>query len=441
MRAATEGLILDRATILKLLSASLWALLASAILVESDVYRYVTLALVAFVAIYHRRELTQVSQDWLALLCYGWAIYATIRFSFGLVFYDDKGASEWLYIFPVFFPAIGAALYLTRNHLYLACLLLLAAGLIGLMATLDVTQTLGGVRNPPLFHKNPIHAGVGSGMLFLSAVFLLSYATETGRLNTRWTWPTLALCSATALLSLLAMLGAQSKGVWLALAGTVGFSGLLCLALISGRWRVIVLSGLTVAAVIAAVSASSVVTQVAGSTITATERLTSAVVSTDLSDAMQKAIEDPETPGAMRERLMIWSNALELFNTAPFFGRGNLWLQGWYKTTYADVGYTLLHNGFLEIVVRHGLFGLAFLGIFMVAALQRLLAARQQGLIATSTLAYMLTITVFFLGTIATNSNNRLAIGESFFILAGGAVFAVTLLLRQSAASKSQASE
>ena len=435
MRAAAEGLILDRAAILKLLSASLWALLASAILVESDVYRYVTLALVAFVAIYHRRELTQVSQDWLALLCYGWATYATIRFSFGLVLYDEKGASEWLYIFPVFFPAIGAALYLTRNHLYLACLLLLAAGLIGLMATLDITQVLGGVRNPPLFHKNPIHAGVGSGMLFLSAVFLLSYATETGRLNTRWKWPTLALCSATALL------GAQSKGVWLALACTLAFSGLLCLALIPGRWRVVVLSGLTIAAVIAAVSASSVVTQVAGSTITATERLTSAVVSTDLSDAMQKAIEDPETPEAMRERLMIWSNALELFNTAPFFGRGNLWLQDWYKTTYADVGYTLLHNGFLEIVVRHGLFGLAFLGIFMVAALQRLLAAQRQGLIATSTLACMLTITVFFLGTIATNSNNRLAIGESFFILAGGAVFAVTLLLRQSAASQSRASE
>jgi O-antigen ligase len=141
----------------------------------------------------------------------------------------------------------------------------------------------------------------------------------------------------------------------------------------------------------------------------------------------------------MRERLMIWSNALELFNTAPFFGRGNLWLQDWYKATYADVGYTLLHNGFLEIVVRHGLFGLAFLGIFMVAALQRLLAARRQGLIATSTLAYMLTITVFFLGTTATNSNNRLAIGESFFILAGGAVFAVTLVLRQAAANRSQA--
>jgi O-antigen ligase len=436
MRSAGEGLILDRATILKLLSASLWALLASAMLVESDVYRYVTLILAAFVVIGHRQELKLISHDWLATLCYGWAMYATTRFTVELVLYGERGASEWLYIFPVFFPVIGAALYLTRNHIYLACLLLLTAGLIGLLMTVDVTQTLAGVRNPPLFHKNPIHAGVGSGMLFLSAIFLLSYAIETGRLRNQWKWPTLALCGATAILCLLAMLGAQSKGVWLALACTIGFSGLLCLAFIPRKWRILALSGLTVAAIIAASSSSSVVTRVAGSTIAAAEQLTSTVLSTDLSDAMQQSIEDAETPGAMRERLMIWSNALEIFHTAPLFGRGNLWLQDWYKTTYADVGYTLLHNGFLEIVVRHGLFGLAFLGIFMVAALQRLLTARRQGLIATSTLAYLLTITVFFLCTITTNSNNRLAIGESFFILAGGAVFAVTLMLRQSAASQ-----
>lgn len=428
MQSVPDRPLFGKAAVVDLVLAGIWALLASAILVESDVYRYVTLVLVAFVLTRHRREIKLISSDWLAVLCYGWALYASARVVFGVVAHDIKGASEWLYIFPVLFPAVGVALYVMRKHLYLASLLLITAGLIALLATMDIAQTLAGVRTEPLFHKNPIHAGVGCGMLFLSATFLLIYSIETGRLFTRWKWPTVTLCVATAILSLVALLGAQSKGVWLALAGTAGFLALLCLLLIPKQWSILTLLALGVATSIAVMTSSSVVTQVAGSTITATERLTSGLAGTDLTDAMQQAIDDPATPGGMRERLMIWFNALELFRTAPLFGHGNLWLKDWYETTYGHVGYTLLHNGYLEIAVRHGLFGLAFFAVFMAAAVQRLIAARREGVIATSTFAYMLTISIFFLGTIATNSNNRLAIGESFFILASAAVFATTLL-------------
>lgn len=440
MHTASNEPIWSNQKVTQIFIASLWALLASAMLVESDIYRYVTTLLVLFVVARHRCELQEVSRDWLALLCYGWAAYALLRFSFGVVFYDEKGASEWLYIFPVLFPAVGTALYVMRDRLYLACLLLVAAGLIGLVATVDILQILSGERTPPLFHKNPIHAGVGSGMLFISATYLLIYAIETGRLTNRWRWPTVVVCGATILLSLMAILGAQSKGVWLALVCTAIPSALLCLLFLPRKWRLPILSLLVASAVFAAITSSSVVSTVAGSTIAAAEKLTTALGTADATAAMEDAIEDPATPGAMRERLMIWYNASELFQSAPVFGRGNLWLQDWRHTTYARVGHTLLHNGFLEIIVRHGLWGLAFLAAFMAVAIHRLMAARREGLIATSTLSYILTLSFFFLCTITTNSNNRLAIGESFFILAGGAVFAVTLQRKQALAAAGRSS-
>lgn len=81
-----------------------------------------------------------------------------------------------------------------------ACMLLVTVGLLGLLVTIDLPRTLEGVRTPPLFRKNPMHAGVGSGLLSISAIFLLLYALETGRLRGQWRWPIIALSVATAFL-------------------------------------------------------------------------------------------------------------------------------------------------------------------------------------------------------------------------------------------------
>ncbi len=424
--------VLSSQHVKKFIVASLWALLASAMLIESDVYRYITIMLVAWLATWHRKEWTLVTQDWLAVICYGWAGYVMTRFLAGIVFYNEYGSSEWLYLFPVFFPAIGAALYLTRDRIYLACLILVMAGFFCLLLTLDIGQIFSGQRVLPLFHKNPIHAGVGSGMLLISVTYLLVYSAETGRLGDRWRWLTVSLCGTTAVLSLLAILGAHSKGAWVAIASAGGFAMMLCVLYLPCKKQLITLSSFFVVILITALLAAPVFDEVAGSTFLSVEKLTWGLGKGDIPSAMQDAIEDPSTPNAMRERLMIWYNAIELFEAAPLYGAGNTWLRAWHSTSYANVGHTLLHNGFAEIAVRHGLLGLMFFTVFSLAAITRLAAARREGLIATSTFAYVLTISFYFLCTIATNSNNRLAIGESFFILAGGSIFAVTLMRKHS---------
>lgn len=417
------------------LFTALWALIASAMLVESDAYRYVTVAFVAYALVKCRDEVKQISRDWLALLCYAFAAYAAFRFCFGMLS-GEKGTSEWLYIFPVFFPLVGAALFATRRYVFPAASLLVACGLAGLILTLDLPAIAAGGRAAPLFHHNPIHAGIGCGMLFLSAVFWLLHAAETGRLNGRFRWPLLALGGVTAVLSLVGILGAQSKGAWLALAATVAFMSVLSLLRYAGRWRLHLLGGLLLAVAAAAIVASPYVEKVAGTTMDAAARLTDDTVVTEGPvAAMQRAIADPATPTAMRERLMLWSNAMELIQAAPWVGWGNAWLSEWQKTAYHDIRYTLIHNGYLEIMVRHGLLGMAFLLVFAVAAACRTNAAHRRGTISASLAVYLYSVSFFFFCTITTNSNNRLALGESFFIVVAAAVFAITLAGRKTQAS------
>lgn len=414
------------------LFATLWTLMASAMLIESDVYRYVTVALIVFAIVRRGADVKWVSGDWLALVCYAWSIYVVVRYLLGVLVSGEKGTSEWLYVFPVFFPFVGVALYATRRYINPAIALLLICGLVGLVVTLDFPVIFAGKRAAPLFHHNSIHAGVGAGMLFLTALFAILHTAETGHPRGVYKWPLLALTSAAALLSLVGMLGSQSKGAWLALATTVIFMSVLMLLHYAGRWRFVLLGGLVLVTIVIGTIATPYVKKVAGPTIGAAEMLTADTLAVrGPFAAMQRSIDNPATPSSMRERLKLWSNAIELIQEAPWIGWGNAWLVQWRKTTYADVGYNLMHNGYLEIMVRHGLLGITFLLVFVIAAAYSVNDARRRGIISASLAVYLYSISLFFFCTIATNSNNRLAIGESFFILAAAAVFAIRLAAKK----------
>jgi O-antigen ligase len=133
----------------------------------------------------------------------------------------------------------------------------------------------------------------------------------------------------------------------------------------------------------------------------------------------------------MSERLQLWANASEVIAQAPLFGAGNHWLTLWRSTTYASVPYTLLHNGYFEMLVRHGLFGIVVFAILAGAMYRRVVAARRQRLISLSALLAYTMVTLFFLGTILSNSNNRLAIGESFFFVFSAVAFACGIMVKK----------
>lgn len=415
-----------------LLIPLLWVVMASAMLLESDAYRYATILLACSSLIWFREHLKLVARDWLAILCWAWAGYALLRFAVGVFVYDEAGSSEWLYIFPLFFPGLGVALYCTRKHLFEAASILVCLGFVGLLVTLDWSALGTGERVFPLFHNNPIHAGIGCGMLLITTIFWMLYTKESGRLSGWWEGTAMVVGSATILLSLVGLLGAQSKGAWLAFLLTAVLTIGLTMLLYGGRLRWVVVAVCIVVAGLAVTTARDSILHVAAPTIESTAELAErGLAHVDVLEAMRQTVEDPNTPASMRERLMLWTNALDAVRSSPWVGWGNLWQREWRQGTYSDTSHRLLHNGYLEILVRHGALGALMLTLFAAVAAQRLHRAWRQGVISSSLMLYLYSLSFFFFITIASNSNNRLALGESYFLLTAAAVFAISLAMRE----------
>lgn len=411
---------------------AIWIIMASAMLIESDAYRYASIFLV-ITALTTRKELvTRVSHDWLARMCYAWSAYVLLRFFYGIIFWDERGTSEWLYAFPALFPVIGVMLYVQRRYIYRAATAFIILSLVALVATVDYSIFDSGSRAAPLFHHNPIHAGVGCGMIFICSVFWLLYSAEAEKLQGVWKWPMVAVGIMTASLSLLGALGAQSKGVWLALAATASFVVILCGFYFRGRLRMASIGILAGASAAISALVYPYVQHVAGTTSSALAALIENAISTGtLTEAIRISINSPSTPNSLAERLQLLFNAIELIGQSPWIGWGNLWLEKWRDTTYSHVPYTIIHNGYLEILVRHGIIGIGFVLVFATISALVILRSLRRGNIFLSTAFFIYTISFYFFSTIATNSNNRLAIGESFFILVGASVFALSLLEQQ----------
>jgi O-antigen ligase len=145
---------------------------------------------------------------------------------------------------------------------------------------------------------------------------------------------------------------------------------------------------------------------------------------------VSETIDDRSTPLSMDERLQLWANAWEVFSTAPIFGWGNEWIVRWRHSHYTGVNYTLTHNGYLEILVRYGLAGAAFLSVMLFAFCRSVYQAASAAIIPRAALHAYFLILLFFAFTLLSNSNNRLAIGESLAILSAAVALACQLKLR-----------
>ncbi|GAA3099474.1 hypothetical protein GCM10010520_51140 [Rhizobium viscosum] len=410
----------------------LWLLLISAPIVESDSYRYAALLLIGTTYAYFKPNFQLLKGDWLANACLAWGTYALLRFLFGLIVYGEKGASDWLYAFPLFFPAVGIALYSSRKQVETVFAIYFPVALAALLISTDYRLILeGDARISPLYHNNLIHGAIGCGFLMIGAFYWLLHAWETGKLARRSGSWIVAVATLVIALCLFNIYGSKAKGVWLSLV-LVGPLMLASLLLYADRRRAALVGGTVVALIAAALFVGgNNIWKFAGPTYEATTRIETEISAHGVWNAVADAIASKDTPPAMNERLQLWANASEVIAQAPLFGAGNHWLAIWSSTTYASVPYTLLHNGYFEMLVRHGLFGIIVFTILAVAMYRRVLAARKEKLISLSMLLAYSMVTLFFLGTILSNSNNRLAIGESFFFVFSAVAFACGLMLKK----------
>lgn len=391
-------------------------------LIESDAYRYASLILVFIALFYYVKEPERPRTNRLGWLCIVWGLYVVARFAFIYLTtpHHDIGASDWLYAFPFFFPILGVAFALFELEMekiivafFLICLATLAA-----TVAIDIPQIIGGDAVRPLIMHNQIHGAVACGLIFVSATFwLLHYLTSPMR-NPVIARVAYIVSPIIMVLCLVAIYGAKSKGVWLALGITLPLLAFAALRYVKMRAAVIMLSCAAAFLIVGIYAVRHNIDQTAGPTAQAAISMIGDVVGGhDISQTMTQTIASTATPTSMDERLQLWSNAWEVISAAPVFGWGNQWLERWYQARYSGVTYTLLHNGYLEILVRFGLFGALILTIILVSLARSVWRASREGIIPRAAMHAYFVCLFFFALTLLSNSNNRLAIGESLALV------------------------
>jgi O-antigen ligase len=425
---------------LVLFGSLLWILSASALLVETDTYRYVCGILSLIGLAYFMRMPDRPRTDRLGWLCMAWGGYVIVRFLF--IYFTtsphDIGASDWLFAFPLFFPILGFAFALYARYMERIVAVFFASALVMLAVTvsLHIREILAGDTIRPLIMNNQIHGAVACGMLIIfSSFWLMHYLTES-KAN-----PLIARFASIAtpliiLLCLIAVYGAKSKGVWLALGISLPVLALVILRYIRLKSGIIIIAGVALVLAAAIYTVRGNLVQTAGPTVSSAAAMIGEITSgQDIKGTMDGTIDSATTPVSMDERLQLWSNGWEVFSSAPIFGWGNRWLERWYHTKYSHVSYTLLHDGYLEILVRFGLFGAAVMGLILGMFIVSVRRAWQIGAIPRAAMhAYMVGL-FFFSLTLLSNSNNRLAIGESLALVSSAFACWCNLQVREKTAS------
>lgn len=408
----------------------LWIVASSATLVESDTYRYACgiLALIGLRSYLLSSARPAVSR--VGWLCMGWAGYALAIFlvMFAFVPGHPIGESEFLYCFPFFFPILGVAFSLYWSSMERIIAAFFVAALVMLLATTRFQDIVRGETARPLIQHNQIHGAVCCGLLFVGACFwLLHYRTEKNP-DRRLLALSGFVAPAVMLLSLFCIYGAKSKGVWLAMALTLPLVAALVLRPLQIRKGAHIVAASAIALAFGVYAVRANLDRIAGPTVSAA---VSMIENTGrdggFAAVVDNTIGSSSTPLSMDERLQLWWNASELISASPVFGWGNSWLDRWHRARYGSIKYDLMHNGYLEILVRYGFVGAGILSTILATFVLIVARARRRLVIPASAFHAYVCIIFFFALTLLSNSNNRLAIGESLALVSSAFVCACRL--------------
>ena len=425
------------------------ALLAmiSVIWYESDVYRYAGFGIVIVTLVFYFRyeflNYRRVLIGWPGIICLSWVFYLLARAGLDLAANPDTdlGGAEGIYIFPLFYPTLGYALYKFLQNPFLISRAFIVTSLIVLIIGTDyrfISSLLAGVdfRAVTFLHNNTIHASVGAGFMVIGAVYFSLYifaqTTLSPKLKSLW----LVLSIIVVAYGLLNIINLQSKGVWLALIFSLPIIMFHLIKQLRAKIIIVIFTLCT-----ASIATSSImIPDRSLNNVTATAQSTYALVS-ELADgngiikSLQHVIADGVTPHSSRQRMMLWTDAITIWLERPFIGRGLNWNNEWNERAYKEADHSLLHNGYLEIAIRYGLAGLLFYAWLYVWTIKQSLSAAKVNLISKEA-AQCYCVMLFYLSvTMLSNSNIRLALGESSMWLAAGFGF-YCYFLRQHAGLK-----
>jgi O-antigen ligase len=407
----------------------LFMLLVSAVWVESDIYRYAAVILVVWgLADYWRAEF-KPSISWMGYICIAWVAFVAIRYIFAYLdpSVQSHGTSEGIYLFPILYMTVGYMMFRYRHMHEKAAVLFVMISFVMSAATLQPSSLFEDghqdVHYDFLMMKNTIHSSVGAGFIILAAINFAGFAIKNVR-NTRRRLCYEAIAYATVGLCIIGLYGAKAKGVWLAIAAALCAQVLLSARRTYGKRGWIIAGAFLVALTAFVATFSTGIWATIGPTYqSAIEIAVATLESGSPAGAIQSAIASGTVPTSMNERLMLWSNAVEVWSHNIVFGNGIAWKDLWAKSQYQNVGFDLIHNGYLEVSVRYGLVGLFFYTVLYCWSITMSYRASNRGLIPSEAFNLHVVSLVFFLATILTNSNNRLAIGETYMMVSAAVGF------------------
>lgn len=405
--------------------ALLFVVLISAVWIETDTYRIAAAVLVLTGIGIYLFEDFRPSIGWMGWACIGWAAYVAIRYLYVYRYGETRslGASEGIYLLPALYITVGYMMFLFRRLLWPLVLFWLIVSLVLVVATVDWLSFFDGEFHEFLFMNNTIHSSVAAGLIVIGAINLAAYAGKNLRIR-RQRWLVEGLCFALVAASFVGLYGAKSKGVWLALAAASVVQ--LSMSVRLGVSRPALLRGaLLVSALALFVGAFAFTnwTAIDTSFDSSFGVVAKALASGHPLAALRETIESGTAPINTNLRLMMWHNAIEVWSRNPLFGNGIAWRDLYEHTRYIELGNTkigwdVVHNGYLELGMRYGFTGLGFFAVLYGWSMLKARRAAQRGLIPTSAYRYHIVSMVFFFATVLTNSNNRLAIGETFMLTA-----------------------
>ncbi|MCI5076797.1 O-antigen ligase family protein [Oricola sp.] len=401
--------------------------LVSCLWTQSDAYRYAAIGLLVIGATnFFLPENARFRTGWLGFAVYAWALHVALRYGHLLLTNPQTlgGQAEGIYVFVALCPAVGFAMFLNRARTQLTVRLIFAVSLACVIAALAVGYSDGGWNPDRNLHTNRIHAALATGFLVLATLARLVWLIEQPGERSRARNVEIALLAVLLAISTFLVVAWISKGVWLALAVAlpVMAAGILWNGKSAARKSIGVIALATAAIVLVNLDFFAAV---AGSTVEGVLQVAHRVVQTgSLAEATRSLETEGALPPALAQRLEIWSNALEIWRTNPWFGVGATWEDSWSTASFTHTAFNdNMHNGFLETGMRYGVAGLLFYTVLYGVLGATVVAACRRGLIHHVAANLWFVSLLYFLVTLLTNSNERLPHGESFMLVLGATGF------------------
>ena len=403
----------------------LWQMLATLLVLafispvwrEADTYRYAgVLLFLAGIFRWLGKDLWTYGKPLIGgvgYLCFGWTFYVFARLAVVYFTSGQLGASEGIYLFPALYATTGFTLLAYVRRPSIAAASFMALSLAFLAATTGYAAILQGLKPEPVLFNNPIHAAIGAGFIFLCALQFAIYTMQRSDLGAGGKVLFWLLSTAVLAFAVVNIVALRSKGVWFALAAALLL--LVVLTVLRGsRRHVLVAMGALALILVGLFFSYGILSSTAGDTVAFVGRSIADAATNGVGNALEHAIQNDLTPVSAKERLMLWSNALEIWKHHPIFGASSAWLTEWQNRAYHTQIYDVFHNGYLEIAVRYGIAGLAFYAFLFAWSARQVQQAARTKLIEPAAWHCYISTLVFFAITLLSNSNNRLAIGEAY---------------------------